>query len=95
MLDAFVEAADPGGLRVLAALLDGVEEDIAELLDVVLHERIAGRPTEAVDQGLGVHELLAGLQELQLGEQVLQLQRNAVLLLDLDLLIVVPAAAWT
>ena len=60
---------------MLHFVLDVVHEDTAQLLDVVLHERVQGFPAEGPGQLLGAHRFL---RELQVVEDALQAKGNTL-----------------
>lgn len=71
------QVLDPG--RALVGLLDGLEEDPAKLLDVVLLEGVDFIPLEGPEQAFSVAEGLVGLE---LDEELLELVGDGVFLLD-------------
>ena len=62
----------------IKARVDGVKEDPAELLHVLLLIRLRRGPAKTIGQVLGCDEVAFG--ELQCGEQFLQLEGDAFLL---------------
>lgn len=72
-----IELAHEGVVHSVAELLlERVEENAHELLHVVLGEGVGALPAEGLGQGAGAHRTLVG--ECHLGEQELELERNAV-----------------
>ena len=79
-----------GGCRIskskFEALVDGVEENATKFLDVLLLEGLGRGPVEALGQRLRRGVLVT--RKLQIGEEALQLVRDAVVLAPVDLRVV-------
>ena len=69
-------------------MLNGVKENSAELLDIMLLKAHGSFPTKALGKALGIHEVATG--KLQVCEELLKLVRDAIVFISVEVFVVGP-----